>query len=194
MQRPRLRPTRTVIIAGATALVLAAGGGAAYAASASIPDSSGVIHGCYKPNGNGSRSPLGVIDTALPGGTCPKGQTELSWNQTGPQGPQGPTGATGATGPTGATGATGATGPSTAGPAGLDTTIVFASGTTAVAADCPADHPYVLGGGASSDDGTAILSSGPLGYFGEETSGSTRGWIAQTTGGGSIVVTAICAK
>jgi hypothetical protein len=39
---------RMVIIAGAAALVLAAGGGAAYAASASIPDSAGVIHGCFR--------------------------------------------------------------------------------------------------------------------------------------------------
>ena len=112
---------RMVIIAGATALVLAAGGGAAYAASASIPDSSGVIHGCFKPTSNGSLSPLGVIDTALPGGMCPKGQTALSWNQTGPQGPAGPVGPTGATGldrrPSGPAG------PSTAGPGGLNVTV-----------------------------------------------------------------------
>ena len=87
--------------------------GAAYAASASIPDSSGVIHGCYKATSNGSVSRLGVIDTTLPGGKCPKDQTELSWNQTGPQGPAG---ATGPVGPTGATGSQGATGP--AGPQG----------------------------------------------------------------------------
>lgn len=66
-----------------------------------------------------------------PGGGCRQGETELSWNQVGPQGPMGPTGPQGATGPigpagaqgpagpagpTGATGAMGATGP--AGPAG----------------------------------------------------------------------------
>lgn len=120
---------RMVIIAGATALVLAAGGGAAYAASASIPDSSGVIHGCFKPTSNGSVSPLGVIDTTLPGGMCPKGQRALSWNQTGPQGPAGPVGPTGATGltgpegPLGPTGATGPAGPSTARPGGLNVTV-----------------------------------------------------------------------
>jgi Collagen triple helix repeat (20 copies) len=114
-----IKNRRTVIIAGASALILVAGGGAAYAASASIPDSAGVIHGCYKPISNGSVSTLGVIDTALPGGTCPKGETALSWNQTGPQGPAGPVGATGATGltgPAGAVGPTGATGQ--VGPAG----------------------------------------------------------------------------
>jgi hypothetical protein len=106
-----IKNRRTVIIAGASALILVAGGGAAYAASASIPDSGGVIHGCYKPISNGSVSQLGVIDTALPGGTCPKGETALSWNQTGPQGPAGPVGATGATGLTGPEGAVGPAGP-----------------------------------------------------------------------------------
>ena len=92
---------RMAIIAGATALVLAAGGGVAFAASASIPDSAGVIHGCFKPTTSGSMSPLGVIDTALPGGTCPKGQTALSWNQKGPQGPAGPAGPVGPVGSAG---------------------------------------------------------------------------------------------
>jgi len=65
------------------------------------PDSAGVIHGCFKPTNNGSVSPLGVVDTTLPGGTCPKGQTALSWNQTGPQGPTGPAGPAGPQGPAG---------------------------------------------------------------------------------------------
>lgn len=51
-----IKNKRAVIIAGVTTLVLAAGGGAAYGESASIPDSSGVIHGCYKPTTHGSRS------------------------------------------------------------------------------------------------------------------------------------------
>jgi len=58
-----------------------AAGGIAYA---SIPDSSGVIHGCYaKINGQ-----LRVIDTDA-GGKCTSGEKSLSWNQTGPQGPPG---------------------------------------------------------------------------------------------------------
>ena len=71
-------------------------------AYASIPDSSGVIHGCYKP----SDGKLLVID--YPTVSCPTGTTSLDWNQTGSQGP---VGATGATGTTGATGATGPQGP-----------------------------------------------------------------------------------
>jgi Collagen triple helix repeat (20 copies) len=96
-------------------------GGVAFAA---IPDSSGVINGCYQKNvGN-----LRVIDPSA-GDSCRPSEIGISWSQTGPQGPQGPpgpqgpqglqgpkgdTGATGATGPPGPkgdTGATGATGP-----------------------------------------------------------------------------------
>jgi hypothetical protein len=87
-------------------------GGVAFA---TIPDSNGVIHGCYQKNvGN-----LRVIDPSE-GESCRPSEIPISWSQTGPtgsQGAQGPTGdtgtagAAGATGATGAAGATGATGP-----------------------------------------------------------------------------------
>ncbi|HEU5212419.1 MAG TPA: hypothetical protein VFU10_06580 [Gaiellaceae bacterium] len=90
----------------------AVAGGAALAA---IPDSSGVINGCYQKNvGN-----LRVIDPSA-GDSCRPSEIAISWSQTGPQGPPGPKGDTGATGPQGPvgpqgpkgdTGATGATGP-----------------------------------------------------------------------------------
>jgi Collagen triple helix repeat (20 copies) len=86
-------------------------------AFASIPDSAGVIHGCYATK-NGA---LRVIDTATQ--TCAKGEIALSWNQVGPIGPQGiqgiqgPIGLTGPQGPIGLTGAPGATGPQ--GPSGV---------------------------------------------------------------------------
>lgn len=51
---------------------------------AAIPDTSGVIHGCYK-NSNGS---LRIFDDAVD--ACSSNETELTWNQTGPQGPPGP--------------------------------------------------------------------------------------------------------
>jgi hypothetical protein len=90
------------------AVVGAVGGGAALAA---IPDSSGVINGCYQKNvGN-----LRVIDSAA-GDSCRPSEIAISWSQTGPQGPQGPTGPQGPKGDTGATGATGPAGP--AGPTG----------------------------------------------------------------------------
>jgi hypothetical protein len=78
-------------------------GGAAFAA---IPDSSGVINGCYQKNvGN-----LRVIDSSA-GDSCRPSEIGISWSQTGPQGPPGPQGVQGPKGDTGATGATGATGP-----------------------------------------------------------------------------------
>jgi hypothetical protein len=114
---------RRIIITGAAALALVAGGTAAGAAIASGPvSSSGVIDGCYtNAEVNGSHA----IVLQDQGTTCPKGTTAISWSQTGPAGPAGPagptgqtgaTGATGATGPAGATGAQGPQGP--AGPAG----------------------------------------------------------------------------
>lgn len=84
-----MRKALTMLTATA-ALVLATG-----AAMAAIPDSGGVIHGCYRLDGL-----LRVIDKEA-GQTCRPSETELSWNQTGPQGPQGPAGPTGATGATG---------------------------------------------------------------------------------------------
>jgi hypothetical protein len=63
-------------------LAVGAAGGIAYAA---IPDSAGVIHGCYQ-KANGS---LRVIDTQA-GGKCSSVENPLDWNQTGPAGPRGP--------------------------------------------------------------------------------------------------------
>jgi hypothetical protein len=76
-------------------------GGIAYA---SIPDSKGVIHGCYRK----TTGQLIVIDSDGKG--CEEGWKPLNWSQTGATGLTGPTGPTGATGPTGSTGATGPTG------------------------------------------------------------------------------------
>ena len=194
---------RMAIIAGATALVLAAGGGVAFAASASIPDSAGVIHGCFKPTTSGSMSPLGVIDTALPGGTCPKGQTALSWNQKGPQGPAGPAGPVGPVGSAGATGPAGPAGPAgptTAGPGGLNVTVVtdddseIGNDYNFAGAKCPASAPYVVGGSAvSAPPAGALTASEPYDFTtgapvngvnaltpftGAEVSGDIYGWVA----------------
>src|ERR1700735_661728 len=84
-------------------------GGVAFAA---IPDSNGVINGCYQKNvGN-----LRVIDPSA-GDSCRPSEVPISWSQIGPQGPQGQKGDTGDTGPAGPAGPagpkgdTGATGP-----------------------------------------------------------------------------------
>jgi len=75
-------------------------GGIAYA---SIPDPSGVIHGCYRTQ-NPAIGALIVIDDATQ--TCPSGTVPLNWNQ---EGPQGATGAVGPTGPQGSVGPPNAT-------------------------------------------------------------------------------------
>ena len=94
----------------AAAVAALVAGGVAYA---TIPDSSGVIHGCYQKSGGA----LSVIDASVTG--CAKTQTELQWNVQGPtglQGPQGPAGAQGPVGPQGPQGGQGAQG--LQGPAG----------------------------------------------------------------------------
>src|SRR5438128_1132163 len=79
---------RRIVITAAVAVAVAISGGAI--AYASIPDSSGVIHGCYTVSGGALR----VIDTAK-GQTCATGQHGLNWNQKGPRGPAGPAGVSG---------------------------------------------------------------------------------------------------
>jgi hypothetical protein len=66
-------------------------------AVASIPDSQGVIHGCYVTSGGRLR----VIDSGK-GQKCRPAETSLNWNITGPQGKPGPQGQPGLQGPPGA--------------------------------------------------------------------------------------------
>src|SRR3954454_14664 len=105
MRRFRFARGRWFLL-GVVAGAFLAGGAVALAA---IPDSSGVIHGCYQKNvGN-----LRVIDPDA-GDKCRPPEITISWNQTGPVGPvgpQGPKGDTGATGPQGPKGDAGAPGP-----------------------------------------------------------------------------------
>jgi len=180
----RARGRRRILLTsllGAAGLVIGLGTGLA---AASIPDSGGVIHGCYKASTNGSVSQLGVVDTAKAGGHCPSNQKAVTWNQTGPQGPAGAKGDTGVQGPKGDTGATGAqgpkgdtgdpgpqgpagadgaqgppgpAGPSTAGPNGLDIIVreTTARSGSLVQVFCTADHPYAISGSGSSN-GTIV--------------------------------------
>ncbi len=100
----RFRTTRLIALGAALGLALV-GAGIAYA---TIPDASGVIHGCYTKSGGA----LSVIDSSVT--KCGSNQTELAWNvqgQVGPQGPQGLQGVAGPAGPQGAPGVAGAQGP-----------------------------------------------------------------------------------
>ncbi len=171
---------RISIITGAV-LVLAGGGTAAAAIVSSPVSNSGVINGCYANVAvNGSH--LFVLQDQ--GTNCPKGTTPVTWNQAGPAGPAGP---------------------STAGPGGLDVIIVgssaiYAQNPPTIVAQCPADHPYVTGGGYNDIDGIP----GPYGLVtrsapGEPpASGATGDWVVTAWGpNGSlpnIAVYAICAK
>jgi hypothetical protein len=94
MRTDRFRPSPAVVVSVA-ALTVALGG----VASATIPDSSGVIHGCYKKH----HGQLRVIDTERHQ-TCNPAELAIQWSQTGPPGP---TGSQGPTGPQGSTGAQG---------------------------------------------------------------------------------------
>lgn len=78
-----MRITRRTGLIALIALAAVAVAGTAYA---TIPDSSGVIHGCYDSGGN-----LKVIDAPTTP-SCPKGYTPVNWNNTGSPGPQGPKG------------------------------------------------------------------------------------------------------
>jgi hypothetical protein len=94
---------RTSVRVAVLATAALAIGATAYA---SIPDSSGVIHGCYL-KGVGT---LRVIDS--PSQKCFTAiETPIQWNQTGPQGPPGPQGPKGSTGPQGPAGGQGPQGP-----------------------------------------------------------------------------------
>ncbi len=196
----KLTLTRVAPIALAAAVISVSG-----IALASIPDASGVIHGCYKTSGP-AQGVLGVIDTGA-GQACPSGTTPLSWNQTGPQGPAGATGATGAQGPQGDTGPQGPAGPSTAGPTGLDVITVFNNGDSGpnnigLGVNCPNDHPYAIGGGGVAtsfgfQSSSQLVESRPVGIEGPSNYSVSvaRGWWVQgSTAGMYEEAYAICAK
>jgi hypothetical protein len=116
------KPAAVVAVA---ALALLVAGGIAYA---TVPDSSGVIHGCYL-KGLGT---LRVVDTGK-SQTCSKFETPLDWSQTGPQGAQGSQGPQGPQGQDGSQGPQGLPGPQgPAGPAGASHGYYESQGTASV--------------------------------------------------------------
>jgi collagen triple helix repeat protein len=136
VHRFTLKRSRWFLLGGVVGAVLA--GGAAFAA---IPDSNGVINGCYQKNvGN-----LRVIDPGA-GDTCRPSEIPISWSQTGPQGPAGPAGPQGPKGDTGAVGPAGPAGP--AGPQGPkgDTGATGATGPQGPKGDTGATGPQGIAG------------------------------------------------
>ena len=175
MRSPRLR---RIVITGAAALALVAGGTAAGAAIASGPiDSQGVIHGCWT---NAAINGTHVFVMQDAGTNCPKGTTAISWNQTGPQGPAGAAGRAGATGPAGPAGPVGNTGPAgpigapgPTGPAGPAGPVgnTGPPGTGATVASLATGNANCASGGASVTDGngnTAYACNGNPGATGPQ--------------------------
>ena len=87
MRSVKERSVRSIPVILLIGVLMVVGLWAAQVAYATIPDSGGVIHGCYDA-GNGT---LRVIDTEA-GEACRPQEMALSWNQRGPQGPEGPRG------------------------------------------------------------------------------------------------------
>jgi hypothetical protein len=83
------RPSPALVIS-LTALVVAVSSGA-YAASKFV-GGNGTIHGCVNRHG--------ALTVVKPGTRCPRGESSIAWNQTGPQGPKGDSGNAGPPGPT----------------------------------------------------------------------------------------------
>jgi hypothetical protein len=83
---------RIGLVAAGLAAAVVMVGGTAFAVSASIPDTSGVIHGCYSAGdaGQTNGTELLIIDSSK--ASCSKGMTAITWSQKGPQGPQGAAG------------------------------------------------------------------------------------------------------
>ncbi len=79
-------PLRAAVVATAFLAVIA---GATSVALASIPDSHGVIHGCYQKSGTAHN--LRVINNAVTA-HCPRGYSGLNWSQAEPKGSLGPAG------------------------------------------------------------------------------------------------------
>jgi hypothetical protein len=89
--RFKRRSTRLTVL-----VVCLLGLSAAGIAYAVIPDSNGVIHGCFK-NNNGA---LRVIDPGV--SSCASGEMPIQWNASGPSGPSGASGPSGPPGPSSA--------------------------------------------------------------------------------------------
>jgi type VI secretion system secreted protein Hcp len=96
----KLRPAKKLAVGVAVVATL---GAAAALGAVLIPDTSGVIHGCYDHGGH--------LRVLVAGDTCHGDEQAISWNQQGPPGLPGAVGATGAAGPSGLPGPIGASGP-----------------------------------------------------------------------------------
>lgn len=182
------------MLVGGLAVVAAVAAGAAYA---TIPDSAGVIHTCYS-KATGTWRPIDA-----PSEKCKSGETQLDFNQRGPQGVQG---AQGLQGPQGGIGPAGPQGPAgTAGSPGISG-LEFVHGpfvaltesqSAAAEVRCPVGKKVISGGEDINGDNLSAtrtvvqLGSGPLenlvGWY------VAAGRLAGSTGNANIAAQALCA-
>jgi hypothetical protein len=145
---------------------------------AAIPDPSGVIHACYRANGN-----LRLVDKS----SCTSAETSLTWNQTGPQGPAGAPGPQGVPGPQGQPGS-----PSPVGVAGYEIISTHETlplnGSIEVTATCPTGKRVIGGGYVAPSVLDAASSSRPEGDNGWRVEFKSNG------GNGDASAYAICAS
>ena len=88
MRKPVVIPLAVLVLVAVSTIAFASLPGLA-----SVPDSDGVIHGCFRK----SDGRLRAINTDR-GQACVKGERQLNWNQQGPEGPQGEQGIQGPAG------------------------------------------------------------------------------------------------
>jgi hypothetical protein len=145
---------------------------------AAIPDQGGVIHACYRANGN-----LRLVDKS----NCTSTETALTWNQTGPQGPAGAPGPAGTPGPQGQ--------PGTPGPAGVAGYEIInthetlpLNGSIEVTATCPTGKRVIGGGYVAPTVLDTASSSRP------EDDNGWRVEFKSNGGNGDASVYAICAS
>jgi Collagen triple helix repeat (20 copies) len=189
---------RGLLTVAAFAILMVAAG----VAYASIPDSTGVIHGCYT-TGTGQ---LRVYDSqSSTAKKCSSNERALTWNQQGPQGAQGPQGPQGAQGPQGPQGPQGAAGQDGKdGVSGYHMAQNFqsvgGSGTTvSLDASCGPDNS-VLGGGYEIDSGsgdntnTVVTESEPVNQSTWEVTMTNNNSEIFTSGNVGLWVFATCAQ
>lgn len=158
-----MRIDRRTLLVGVVAAT--AGLGAAFAVGA-IPDSGGVIHGCYATSGVSlqDQGRLRVIDSSA---SCGGGEVALNFNQ---QGPTGASGAAGAQGPAGPTGPQGPAGPQ--GPKGEDAVLPDIPGLGLP--ETPAD---AFSGGTLKDNSSLDIFAQIAGIPGDSKDDKHKNWI-----------------
>jgi hypothetical protein len=148
----------------------------------------GVIYGCVS-------SSAGDIRIVASAALCKKGESLLSWNQTGPSGPPGPQGAAGPAGPQGPQGPAGATSPLTIVLRHASRTVQLAPNEGADIASICLDGETAVGGGPSVIPASVSIAWSTVVFDGGPRSGWQVNFVNATPD--TIVVTprtsALCA-